>query len=271
MQDCQNISYFFSIIIVSFFLPSAACGFLIGAVQNSISNRGDAMIKYFSLLLVLISINTFAQTQTVSRQTVMMNGAEVTKLSFNLQNASVRAVAGGQSEMFVPGAPMMTYPGAPKLPFYSLVVAGDIRNISVQYALGTPQEYKVGRLAPTPYEKLRCGGFPIPTVDRVAAYAQYQAPYRIDYIGDFRGTPINRVTVFPHAYDIQNGKLSLYPKAQYVVQVRNGTTDYNRAYRMARSRGSYDYLIITPPEFKDALQPWMDFKSKTQQMRFKVV
>lgn len=228
-------------------------------------------MKYFSIILILIAANAMAQSQAVTRQTGMVGGAEVTKLTFNLPSMSARPVGGGLSEVQVPGVSMMSYPGVPKLPFYSFIVAAHLSNISVQYALGTAQDLRVGRLAPCPAEKLRCGGVQLPAVDRVADYAKYQAPYKIDYLGDFRGTPLHRVTLFPHNYDLASGKLSLYSKAQYVVQVKNGTSNYLAAYRAARSRGNYDYLVITPPEFKEALQPWVDLKSKSENMRFKVI
>jgi hypothetical protein len=230
------------------------------------------MIKFFSILLVLAATSTMAQTPPVMRQTGKVGGAEITKLTFNLSKATLRSMGGGKTEVYLPGINLMTYPGLPKLPFYSFVVAAHLKDISVQYQLGTPHEYKVGRLAPCPPEKLRCNlGYPMPTVDRVAQYAQHQAFYKVDYLGDFRGTPLHRVTLFPHQYDLAGGKLSIYPKAEYAVQIRNGTADYRAAYRLARSRGSYDYLVIAPPEFKESLQPWIDYKTKSQNLRFKVV
>jgi len=230
--------------------------------------------KYLSILLLLVGINVWAQTSAVSKKTVVTSGVELTKVTFNMGNPSLRTVPGrGQplTEVYVPGVNMMSYRGLPKLPYYSFVVAAHRNNIQVQTSLGAAQDYKVGRLAPCPSEKLRCAGRPLPNIDLVTEYSQHQTPYRIDYLGDFRGVPLNRVTLFPHSYDLANGKLSLHSKAEYVVQVKNGTADHRKIYRHARARGSYDYLVIAPPEFKDALQPWVDFKTKTQQLRLKVI
>ncbi|MBS1960552.1 MAG: hypothetical protein JST80_13830 [Bdellovibrionales bacterium] len=234
-----------------------------------------ASLRWSLLSLVVIAT---AQAQPVRRTVSVLRGAETSKITFNMPQVQVmNFVQSGQnvSEVFVPGVNSMSHVGLPKLPFYSFVVIGRASDITVTSNLGPAQELKVNRLAPCAAQKLRCSAAPLRFENRVKQYADNQALYHIESLGDYRGLPMQRVTILPHYYDMANGKLSIYPKAEFqVVLKNNGTSNFRAVYlsSLARRRSTaYDYLIVTPAAFKDALKPWMDFKTQSQQLRFKVL
>lgn len=239
------------------------------------SKFASASSKLFFLSFLAVAA---AQAQPVRRTVSVLRGAETTKVIFNMPQAQVmNFVQSGQnvSEVFVPGVSSMSHVGLPKLPFFSFVVVGRAADIAVTPTLGAAQELKVNKLAPCAPQKLRCGGAPLRFEDRVKQYADHQALFHIESMGEYRGMPMQRVTVLPHYYDMASGKLSLYPKAEFQVTLKNNATSNFRAVYhsslMRRRDGSYDYLIVTPAAFKDALKTWMDFKTQSQAMRFKVL
>lgn len=231
------------------------------------------------ILVVFLSLSATAQERVINRATSMQNGMETTKIVFSMGDPRVTSVSyGGQTynEVKVQGLPVMSHRGLPRLPFYSFVVAARPQQLVITHELGTPLDVKVGRLAPCPPEGMRCKAPKLPFIDLVEAYSKNQALTRIEYLGDYRGYPLSRVTLLPHHYDMAHGKLALYNKSAFTVQIKgNGTANYRAVFRKPHQSGfrlgAYDYLVMTPSEFKDALTPWMEFKSKAQNLKFKVV
>jgi hypothetical protein len=231
------------------------------------------------VLSLFTALSASAQVRTVNRATTMQSGMETTKVVFSLGEPRVATVHyNGQSysELNVAGLPSMSHRGLPRLPFYSFVIAARPQQIVVTSELGAPTEVQVGRLAPCPPDTMRCRAPSLPFIDQVAAYAQNQALYHVEYLGDYRGYPLSRVTLLPHHYDLTSGKVSLYGKSEFTVQIKGkGTANYRAVFRAPLQRivreGAYDYLVLTSPEFKEALAPWIEFKTKSQNLKFNVI
>jgi hypothetical protein len=254
------------------------------------SNSKLFSVYALALILIVLAQGAFAQKSTIMRTVVKNRGTETTRLVFNLGEPKVETVqiAGKpHTEVHLDGIQHLSHPGLPRLPFYSFLVAGlndrDPSSIQVTYQLGKPTSILVGKLAPCPFENLRCK-VPTPkTIDRVSDYAAHQAFFRIEKMGDFRGTPLHRVTLLPHHYDLNAGQLDLYRQAEFKIQLKSpATTQYRATFiqpflssstplNNIRNRSAYDYLVITPSNLKDALQSWIDFKTQTHQLRFKVL
>lgn len=223
--------------------------------------------------IALLTLNAHAQTirlggagvNYVERSERYVEGIErkVVEVSFRLSELGLEKEAGYQ-KLSLPGISSTSDLGDPMLPFQAVTV--ESTDVQVEANLGAEVALKVGKLLPAQEEPCRC-----PELDKRAKVfrdnlANFAAPaghYRIDSLGDFRGTPMNRVVMLPHRYDAKNGMLYLYPNASYKISYKPSLAK--------RDTGSYDYLVIAKRDTLAALEPWIAHKRSRQNLRFNVV
>jgi hypothetical protein len=90
---------------------------------------------------------------------------------------------------------------------------------------------------------------------------------QLDYLGDFRGTPITRLLFFPQSIDPLKKMVNLYPRAQLKISSLN-----NRKIHLEKSlepilipllkMPAKKILIVTPPQWISTLQNFKKWKEK---------
>ena len=153
--------------------------------------------------------------------------------------------------------------GLPALPFYSILVSAHPNKLSIKANLGVEKRLKNILPLPAPKAKYRCDECSQDEYE--IDWAKYQQVdqkfYQVDYLGDFRGTPLSRVTFFPAR--VSNDSLSIYPQAQFEVghDSRQQLKMFNSADEVvSQARKNYRYLIISPRQFLTDLEELVDWK-----------
>jgi hypothetical protein len=195
------------------------------------------------------------------------SGRKAISVSFRLRDLSLRAAEGeGQiySELETKGVNLTSDPGQPRLPFHAVTVESEIVDVKVK--LGEPVAIPVGRIFPAQQEPCRCSSLDTRALkfeDRLADFKSPDAFYRVDSLGDSRGTPVKRVVLLPHRYDVASGTLYLYPKARYQIS-------YEPVLGKA-DESLYDYLVIAKRAQIPVLESWLNHKRAQDNLRFHVV
>jgi len=195
------------------------------------------------------------------------SGQKVVHVSFGLQELSLERGKGELSvyqKLSLPGVNSTSDIGQPMLPFQAVTVQGE--GVEVEASLGTPVALQVGRLLPAQEEACRCANLDRRVKefrDEVDSYASPESYYKLQSLGDFRGTRVSRVLLLPHRYDAKSGMLYLYPKASYKISYRPNL--------VKQGAGAYDYLVISKRANFAALEPWIAHKRISQNLRFNVV
>ena len=182
---------------------------------------------------------------------------------FRLREAKL-AKNGAYRELALPGVNLTSDPGMPRLPFHAVTVPAGAQDITVTSSLGSPVAVQAGTLFPAQEEPCRCPQLDKRVkrfLDSVKSYRSPAGYHRVDSLGDFRGTPVNRVVLLPHRYDPASGTLYLYPNAKFEVS-------YKFRVREEEPR-AYDYLVISPRELISTLEPWIAHK-RAQGLSFHV-
>jgi len=110
----------------------------------------------------------------------------------------------------------------PKLPFYSILVESLPEDIKIEMQKGT--EVSLENFKPLPQEDLPCRCDSPKKLEpfNEAVYQEKQNfHYKKEYIGDFRGTPITRLLVFPSSFDGSTQKTIFYPQSSFFISHKN--------------------------------------------------
>jgi len=164
-----------------------------------------------------------------------------------------------------------TFPGTPSLPFYSVLVADHPENIELQYILGKKILLDNIYPAPSPVLPLRNQAYSedYSSINWPAYDASISKLYTMEYIGDYRGTPLTKITFFPMQYGntkkYESPKLlqvfpeisfNVYSKKQsFLANFTDSDTLLNEAQLNKR------YLIVTPSKFVNALNTFVNWKN----------
>lgn len=155
--------------------------------------------------------------------------------------------------------------GLPALPYYAIIVPAYPQNLIIKYNLG--KEFKL-KLLPGPAPKI---------TDRSEEYREdfsidwkfYESGktkmYELQYLGDFRGTPLTRVLFYPIQFSGEKNPLRIFPEISYRIFHRY-QNKYNAVIKshevIDESDVDLSYLIVTPKRFIDKLSGFIAWKQK---------
>ncbi len=185
-------------------------------------------------------------------------------VSFHLRELQLEGKKNGFQELSLPGVNSTSDLGDPRLPFHAVTIHAGLGDVQVKTRLGQAVAIEAGKLFPAQKEACRCPDLDQQTsafVDNVAGYKSPETFYRLESLGDFRGTPVSRLILLPHRYDPKKGMLYLYPDAEFEIS-------YQYQAREEAPR-AYDYLVISPREQLSTLEPWLAHK-RAQGLSFHV-
>ena len=161
--------------------------------------------------------------------------------------------------------------GAPALPFYSQLVIGHPDELDITVYKDRAFSLHNLNVIPAPQMPTRCAS----CVGQKAKYqvntklydGELRAHYRVDYLGDFAGHPLSRITIVPVDYNHEKSVLTVYPL--YEVAIKNLEGNTVRAINHAKeilslrgARGIDKLLIVSPAKYKNALEGFMDWKEQ---------
>ncbi|MCC7440548.1 MAG: hypothetical protein IT285_02880 [Bdellovibrionales bacterium] len=247
--------------------------------------------RIFAVVLgLLLSAEAFAKTYvlqdgpktagpSVQREESVRGSERLIALRFNLRALDTTAVkAAGQEfqKVAVDDLALSSDVGAPALPFYALTLPIAASELVVEVKPGQAVPVAALRVYPAQPEKCRCPD------DKTREFVQTpvtfrtpQAFYRVESLGDFRGTPVSRVVVFPQQYDASTQALVAYPRLELSIRLNRADTVEslirNSVAKGSRAASAYDFLIIAPRSFQRAVEPWALWKTSTRGLRFKMM
>ncbi len=154
--------------------------------------------------------------------------------------------------------------GQPSLPYHSVVVADRPENVVVKYKLGQMVKLNDVTPAPSPRIPLRNEEYKedYQSLNWVSYNKASSKLYEVEFLGDFRGTPLTKVTFFPMQYDAKNGT-RVYPEIEYKVfskvqaQLENFTAPETV---IEKAEVNKRYLIVTPVKFAQAMGTFVEWK-----------
>lgn len=157
--------------------------------------------------------------------------------------------------------------GTPGLPFHSILVKGMPHEIDVNYNLGKAVTLDGVVPAPVEPQKFRCDDCAQPelTVDWSSYAKTTHQVFKKEYLGDFRGMPLTRVSFFPASFVAEKEMTVVYPEASFEVrQTAKGKLDtlVMPTEIVTEADLNKRYLIVTPEKFAEALKPFVDWKTE---------
>ncbi len=160
--------------------------------------------------------------------------------------------------------------GKPSLPFHSFVVKGLPEEYRVQYELGAARVLADVIPAPAQPEYFRCGTCRQPSLD--IDWKSYTATtkrfFQMEYLGEFRGTHLTRITLYPVQFNGAQNQLVIYPQAQFDISraETKGNIDLDALVMPEEIIREADlnkkYIIITPKKFTEAMQRFVNWKTE---------
>lgn len=157
--------------------------------------------------------------------------------------------------------------GTPALPYHSILVKGLPQDIEVNYDLGKAVSLDGVIPAPVAPEKFRCSDCAQPelTVDWSSYAKNSDQTFKKEYLGDFRGTPLTRVSFYPASFVSEKEMTVIYPEATFEVRsALKGKLDtlVMPSEIVTEADLNKNYLIVSPEKFVTALKPFVDWKSE---------
>ncbi len=155
--------------------------------------------------------------------------------------------------------------GQPSLPYHSVIVADKAENVVVKYDLG--QEVQLSDVTPAPSPK-------IPLRDKAysedyqslnwVAYSKANSKlYKVESLGDYRGTPLTKVTFYPVQYGAEK-VLRVFPEVQFKLTSKKQAELQNFTAPetvLERAELNKRYLIVSPSKFVSAMSTFVDWKT----------
>lgn len=144
-------------------------------------------------------------------------------------------------------------PGAPKVPFISVIVEGRVDQIAINLEKGAQVEVKEFLPAPAMEEACRCALDKV-RVAKVNPKLYSNSLYKLESLGDFRGVPLTKVTLYAASTDLKNRSTTFYPE----IELRVDAPAFN--YKTARLQTDNTYLIIYPKDLEESVQELVAWK-----------
>ena len=177
-------------------------------------------------------------------------------VSINVNQVKVSEVKatkfGSFSKVSVSGVETTKTVGAPELPVRSYLLQGTPEDITV--TMNVKKENILSNTRPFPVQEqdCRCEVKQKAFSFNQEMYDAEQAPYKLTYLGAFRGTPITRLDVNLASYNAQSNNVTLRSE----VEVATNTIDYSF------EGGNYkDYVIVVPEVLAAGVEEFAAYKS----------
>ncbi len=156
------------------------------------------------------------------------------------------------------------------LPYYSFIVKGVPSDFKV--TLNKGKAFTVKGLKPAPAKELPCRCAKDkdlnPNID-VLKYEEGRGLYKIEYLGDFKGVELSKVTLSPSKY--KNGLFEVYPKIEFsIVSKSKNSIDFNIEDLPRDLKSEKNYLIVAASHLVKATNELAEYK-RTQGFKVKVV
>lgn len=156
------------------------------------------------------------------------------------------------------------------LPYYSFIVKGVPTDFKVSLTKGTA--FTVKGLKPAPAKELPCRCAKDknlnPNID-LTKYEEGRGLYKIEYLGDFKGVQLSKVTLSPTKY--KNGEFEVYPKIEFSLKSKAGKgIDFNINSLPLNSKTQKNYLMVSASHLVKATNELADYK-RSQGFKVKVV
>ncbi len=187
-----------------------------------------------------------SQLETESSDNVPFQNFE--KLSFNTLDVNAEA-------------------GQPAMPFHSIVVKGKPGDYAVDYKLGKGADIDGVVPAPAMPEKFRCDDCAQPelTVDWSSYATAESKMFKKEYLGEFRGQHLTKITFYPANYNGAKELLTVYPEANFEVRsTAKASLDsmVMPSEIIKESDLNKKYMIITPSKFAKAMEKFVAWKTE---------
>lgn len=233
------------------------------------------MLKMWSLLAVFLFINlTQAKVhifegaglyEATHSQLEYKNADRSLHLKINIKEFSEKDVSlfplrdGFQSLEFK-NFELFQKPGSAGVPYKSFLVVGKPSELRFKVKKGKGHLFSGIKAAPAPEKPCRCLKDLKSTntyfIDELAYYANKSDVLKVDYIGDYRGTPISKVTLKP-AIQTRDG-LMVYEGLEVVVSGKSSVRVDESLFRSKSSKGPF--LVVTASKLRASAQEFVDYK-----------
>ncbi|MCK5882993.1 MAG: hypothetical protein KAG61_04835 [Bacteriovoracaceae bacterium] len=157
--------------------------------------------------------------------------------------------------------------GMPAMPFHSVIVKGLPADFSVDYNLGKGIDFDGVVPAPAMPEKLRCTDCTQPelTVDWSSYASAESNMFKKEYLGEFRGTQLTKVTFFPASFNGVKETFTIYPEANFELRSHSKASLKKMVMPsdiITEADLNKKYLIITPAKFSNAMEKFVAWKTE---------
>lgn len=189
----------------------------------------------------------------VSAQATQLNVKTVSFASNKIQVVEMPATKfGAFSKLAVAGVETTKEVGAPELPVKSFLLQGTPSEIEVSINVRKSEQLTDTRPSPVQPQDCRCATTRKGFAFDESKYEAEQKPYKLTYIGAFRGTPITRLDVNLASYDAKSNSVTLNSD----VEIATTAVDYSF------ERAEYkDYLIVVPEALAAGVDDFVAYKS----------
>jgi len=235
------------------------------------------MLKIWSLLAFFLLVNlTQAKTHTFEGVGLYSDSAAHSKLKYGSGDRSLRLSMSIKefSEKDVSLFPMresfqslkfsefelFQKPGSAAVPYKSLLVVGKPSELRFKVKKGKGHLFTAIKAAPAPEKPCRClkdlnseNRF---FIDELSYYANKSDVLKVDYLGDYRGIPISKITLKP-AIQTREG-LMVYEGLEVVVSGKRSIRVDESLFSNKSAKGSF--LVITASKLKSSAGEFVEYK-----------
>jgi hypothetical protein len=209
-------------------------------------------MKQFSIFFLVLALSTKVFGADVKSITINLSSIKVQKATSTTLNKSIlNQHINGFSTVSVEGFDPDRTVGAPELPVRSWLLQGTPEQIQV--TMNVKKQEILANVKPMPVQEQDCRCETSKTRNfqyNVNLYKSTQ-PYKLSYLGAFRGTPITRVDVNVASYDAAKNQVVV--KTQ--MDIRFNVPEFSF------QPGDYrDYLIITTGNLKSSVNEFASWK-----------
>lgn len=220
-----------------------------------------SLFKIFGLLgLFVLSWTVFADVHLTQRESGTL-ALEWSTDGVKVEASTTPEIFGAPtlSELSVEDLPLSQTPFHPSLPYKSFIVEGDAKKIQVYM-----QHEQLGLLrgvtpAPAAQWPCRCEGEAPQWEFRKSVYEnpKVKSWVKVSALGDYKGTPLSRVTFYPTRV---KGLETVEFLKSATVEI-HGAKIWNFNQLGQKSRTRQRLLIVSPEKFRAAMQVFADAKT----------
>ena len=148
----------------------------------------------------------------------------------------------------------------PALPYYSFIVQGAPGDFKVKLNKG--KTFTIKDFNPSPARELPCRCAKDKGINpniNVFKYEEGRGLYSVEYLGDFRGKHLSKVTVSPMKYRDQ--KFEVYPELEFsLTRVKGGGINFELSELGKEAKTNKNYLMVAASHLMSASKKLADYK-----------